>query len=423
MQRMEVENVIFFKYWKGPRAGTFAFAASPVVRFFFFHSFVFVLCHIHLLVGVRRLVGFIQKMLTYAESKMHEHQPRNGFGVDVWCRWLHTTEQAILLFTIAPYVNRRTHVYCSQPWVQISKIKQEKKKTSFGSEMHGCVSEPNERQQCTLSGNEDAHSKYACAFIIAQYTFSVRINLYRMIFGASVDGCLRYMFASCTQFTIHSIYLMYFYILFIPFDSTNVFIPTQSPTSQSLTPTTTEEKTQNKKTQKKMCVNIEMIKGMARASSDGIQPSSTEPTTRYWDYKMFAFRYLQSESRACVHISSLSFVIFPFSISTSAPSFAPACVCVRLHLRLMIPNLELSECDTKTYSKWIPFTHSTQRTHTWLEFLNILSSGIVLLCDECRWQFFHNATIIESFNQHKYWHNQNALLSCTNPFCFQFNTQ
>lgn len=38
-----------------------------------------------------------------------------------------------------------------------------------------------------------------------------------------------------------------------------------------------------------------MIKGMARVSSDGIQPSSTEPTTRYWDYKMFAFRYLQSE--------------------------------------------------------------------------------------------------------------------------------
>lgn len=112
------------------------------------------------------------------------------------------------------------------------------------------------------------------------------------------------------------------------------------------------------------------------------------------------------------YIVSLSFVIFPSSISTLAPPFAPVYVCSAAFAfdgtKFRIERMRHKDL-LKVNSLYD--THSTQRTHTWLEFSNILNSEIVLLCDECRWQFLHNATIIESFNQRKYWHTR------THPNC------
>lgn len=130
-------------------------------------------------------------------------------------------------------------------------------------------------------------------------------------------------------------------------------------------------------------------------------------------------------------------------------------VCVRLpgmHLRLMLPNLELEKCDTKTYSKWIPYivmwrahrqSHShqnVQRTHD----SNILNFNFIRSYEEnVDRDFFYNVlrSLNHSINANidAHTHKRTAThrsyvncsnsncelisLPCTNPFPCQFSTR
>lgn len=137
-----------------------------------------------------------------------------------------------------------------------------------------------------------------------------------------------------------------------------------------------------------------------------------------------------SRVHACIHILVLSpIVVSHFRLRRRlSHSLSGLCVCMclgmgsagGLHLRLMLPNLELKKCDTKTYSKRIPYVAQRVRTHTHTSAHQTRAHGTNNLnFNFSVWRksfddnFFCTVraphTIDKSFNQCKYWRTHTLL--------------